>query len=129
MSELAGDYHFKNTFCVEYIEDDSTSLIKGYSYRAREGIGLYEGKYYICELNTYYPKELFKFIGYRKSSPDSHYKKSVEPIDIIEAFKLNFNLGNVVKYVCRANYKENKKEDLRKALWYLNREFNKIDNE
>jgi len=30
---------------------------------------------------------------------DKHYKKKVEPIELIEALDLNFNLGNVVKYV------------------------------
>lgn len=53
---------------------------------------------------------------------DKHYKKEVEPIDLIEAFELNFNLGNAVKYIARCNYKGNKKEDLRKALYYLKRE-------
>lgn len=56
---------------------------------------------------------------------DQHYKKKVEPIDLIEAFELNFNLGNVIKYVSRCEHKGNKKDDLRKALWYLNREIEK----
>jgi len=49
----------------------------------------------------------------------------IEAIDVIEAFGLNFNLGNVVKYVLRAGRKSaNKTEDLRKAVWYLEREIN-----
>lgn len=39
---------------------------------------------------------------------------------IIEDFKLGFCLGNVVKYVLRAENK-NRVEDLRKAAWYLQR--------
>ena len=58
---------------------------------------------------------------------DIHYKKEVEPIDLIEAFDLNFNLGNCVKYIARCNHKGSKQEDLRKALYYLNREFNGVD--
>jgi len=54
-------------------------------------------------------------------SEDKHYKKEVEPIDLIEAFELDFNAGNVIKYVCRAKFKGNEKDDLRKARYYLNR--------
>ena len=39
--------------------------------------------------------------------------------DFIKAKKLSYELGNVVKYVSRAEYKANKVEDLRKARWYL----------
>ena len=53
----------------------------------------------------------------------SHYKVGgIETIDFIEAKKLGYNLGNVVKYITRADYKGNKLEDLRKAQWYLTRE-------
>lgn len=45
----------------------------------------------------------------------------IEVIDFIEAKKLGYNLGNVVKYIARADYKGNKLEDLRKAQWYLTR--------
>lgn len=59
----------------------------------------------------------------------SHYKKTtIEAIDVIEDWNLNFNLGNVVKYIARAPYKNNAKEDLVKALWYLAREINKNEN-
>jgi Protein of unknwon function (DUF3310) len=52
-----------------------------------------------------------------------HYKAGgIETIDFIEAKKLNYNLGNVVKYLTRADLKGNRKQDLEKALWYLNRE-------
>jgi hypothetical protein len=52
-----------------------------------------------------------------------HYKMGgIETIDFIEAKNLNYNLGNVVKYITRAEYKGNKIEDLKKAQWYLNRE-------
>jgi hypothetical protein len=45
-----------------------------------------------------------------------------EAIKVIEAWDLNFHLGNVVKYISRAGKKsENSIEDLKKAEWYLNR--------
>jgi hypothetical protein len=35
---------------------------------------------------------------------------------------MNFNLGNVIKYTLRAGKKLDGVEDLKKAVWYLNRE-------
>ena len=58
-----------------------------------------------------------------------HYRSDtgLEAIDVIEAWDLNFNLGNVVKYVCRAGLKDksDREEDLQKAMWYLTRELSK----
>ena len=52
----------------------------------------------------------------------AHYKVGgIETIDFIEAKNLGYNLGNVVKYITRADHKGNKLEDLRKAQWYLTR--------
>lgn len=59
----------------------------------------------------------------------SHYNKGkFEVIDVIEDWKLGFNLGNAVKYIARAEYKENKLQDLEKAKWYLEREIKVIKN-
>ena len=64
----------------------------------------------------------------KKPAPDNvnhpaHYKVGgIETIDFIEAKKLSYNLGNVVKYITRADHKGNTIEDLQKARWYLNRE-------
>lgn len=53
----------------------------------------------------------------------AHYTTGgIETIDFIEAKQLNYNLGNVVKYITRADHKGNRIEDLRKAKWYLERE-------
>lgn len=57
----------------------------------------------------------------------AHYKAGgVETIDFIEAKGLNYHLGNVVKYITRADHKGNRKEDLLKAQWYLNREIARL---
>ena len=50
-----------------------------------------------------------------------------EAIKVIEAWGLNFHLGNVVKYISRAEKKGNKIQDLRKAQWYLNRYLDAIE--
>jgi hypothetical protein len=53
----------------------------------------------------------------------THYTTGgIETIDFIEAKKLGYNLGNVVKYITRSGLKGNQLEDLRKAQWYLSRE-------
>lgn len=56
----------------------------------------------------------------------SHYRKDTgfEAIDVIEAWQLNFNLGNAVKYISRNGLKDPDKyiEDLEKARWYIERE-------
>jgi hypothetical protein len=58
-----------------------------------------------------------------------HYKTGgVETIDFIEAKKLDYNLGNVVKYITRADHKGDKYEDLCKARWYLNRAIANVSN-
>lgn len=59
----------------------------------------------------------------------AHYKScTMEVIDIIEEFNLNFNLGNVIKYILRAEKKGNLKIDLKKAQWYLKREIEQGNN-
>ena len=54
-----------------------------------------------------------------------HYisKVGLESIDVIEAFELNYRLGNAVKYILRYGKKsQHPTEDLKKARWYLDRE-------
>jgi len=61
------------------------------------------------------------------NSPAHYITGGVETIDFIEAKSLNYNLGNVVKYVSRSDYKGKKLEDLKKAQWYLNREISNLE--
>lgn len=62
------------------------------------------------------------------SSTPPHYQGTIQPIDLINAQDLNFNLGNVVKYVCRAGKKqgENILSDLEKAKDYINFEIERV---
>jgi hypothetical protein len=53
--------------------------------------------------------------------PPHYTTGGMETIDFIEAKRLSFHLGNVVKYVVRAEHKGNKVQDLMKADWYLKR--------
>ena len=59
-----------------------------------------------------------------------HYggaESAYEAIKVIEAWRLGFCLGNVVKYISRAGKKGSKVEDLKKAQWYLAREIEKLE--
>lgn len=58
--------------------------------------------------------------GDQVNHPDHYTQFPVEVIEITE--RLNFCMGNVVKYVLRADYKGKPIEDLKKARWYLDRE-------
>lgn len=54
-----------------------------------------------------------------------HYNMGgVEAMDVIDAWELDFCLGNVLKYIARVGRKPgtNGIEDLKKARWYLDRE-------
>jgi hypothetical protein len=52
-----------------------------------------------------------------------------EAIKVIDAWDLDFCLGNTVKYISRAGKKNTDKEleDLKKALWYLQHKINTIE--
>lgn len=54
--------------------------------------------------------------------PEHYQGETIEVIDVIDDFKLNFNLGNVIKYVLRSGRKDDEIEDLQKAKFYLERE-------
>jgi hypothetical protein len=62
--------------------------------------------------------------------PPHYTSTGIEVIDVIEAFELNFRLGNTTKYILRAGRKGNaakRIEDLKKGLWYLAREIEKSE--
>jgi hypothetical protein len=50
-----------------------------------------------------------------------------EAIKVVEAWGLDFCLGNVVKYISRAGKKGDALEDLKKARWYLDREIMNLE--
>lgn len=57
----------------------------------------------------------------------SHYRSHPSGVECIQITEhMSFNLGNAIKYIWRADLKENLKEDLMKAMWYLNREMERV---
>ena len=56
-----------------------------------------------------------------------HYRAHASGVECIEITEhMNFCLGNAVKYIWRASLKKDAVEDLNKAVWYVNREINRI---
>lgn len=68
------------------------------------------------------PRPTFIPIPDHVNHPNHYQGRTFEVIDIIEDYELNFNLGNAIKYILRCDKKENKKQDIEKAIWYLQRE-------
>ena len=60
------------------------------------------------------------------TGPTYYRRGSIQVWDFIRDQGLNFHLGNAIKYICRAGYKEDRKADLRKAIHYLQ---NELENE
>jgi len=59
-----------------------------------------------------------------------HYEtgKDYDIIDVCKDYALNFNRGNILKYVARAGKKQDELQDLRKALDYLQREIDYLED-
>ena len=55
----------------------------------------------------------------KSEGPDYYQRGNIEVWDFIRDQSLNYHLGNVIKYVCRAGYKDNDLKDLKKAAHYL----------
>ena len=70
--------------------------------------------------------------NYLKSAVNpSHYKAHPSGIECIQVTEhMSFNLGNAIKYIWRAGLKDATKQDLEKAIWYINREIKRkgLDN-
>ena len=65
-------------------------------------------------------------MGDSVNHPKHYNVGKIEVIDAIEDWKLGFHLGNAVKYIARADYKGRRLEDLKKAVWYLERKIKQL---
>ena len=61
----------------------------------------------------------------KTDGPDYYQRGNIEVWDFIRDQNLNYHLGNVIKYICRAGYKDDDLKDLKKAAHYL---LNEIEN-
>jgi len=73
-----------------------------------------------------YDYELLKMEHDNVNHP-KHYTQHPSGIECIEITEhMGFNLGNAIKYIWRAFLKDDPIENLRKAVWYINREIARI---
>ena len=79
----------------------------------------------IIRANKYLNKNNETIPSDNVNNPTHYNTGTIEVITVIEDWKLNFNLGNAIKYIGRCEHKNNKKEDIKKAIWYLERELKK----
>ena len=47
--------------------------------------------------------------------------RTIEPIDVIEDWRLGHHLACALKYIARCHRKYNTSQDINKAIWYLER--------
>ena len=118
---------------------------QGFSYDTKKQRGFCYacGKYY-AEENM--DKDLGDE-GFQLTHPDlnntdnivvkpSHYTQyNIEPVTFIMENRLSFEIGNIVKYACRAghkmypdqDYKQSRITDLRKVMRYAEMEINRLE--
>jgi hypothetical protein len=58
--------------------------------------------------------------------PSYYTRGTIEVWDFIRDQELNYFLGNAIKYICRAGYKDSRIEDLQKAITYLEKELENV---
>lgn len=63
------------------------------------------------------------------NAPDHYRVGGVDTLDFIEAKELNFRLANAVKYLVRCEHKGSKIADLKKAIFYIQREIDKSESQ
>ena len=58
-----------------------------------------------------------------------HYTNHPSGIECIQITEhMGFCLGNAIKYLWRADLKNDAVEDMKKAIWYINREIERREN-
>jgi nucleoside 2-deoxyribosyltransferase len=91
------------------------------SYHATEVVHDIDDAMLAVQAHDHFKGEIPENAGDPVNHPDHYTHGGIEVIDFLKAKGLDrdFCLGNVVKYVARANFKGRTLEDLRKAQWYL----------
>ena len=128
-----------NAYCNNWVDDEcimgcrckigdkdcSEYNIKELLYEINKIKGIVEG----ISIKNNEPKIMFEIEEKEMVNHPSHYNMGkYEAIDVIEDWNLNFNLGNAVKYISRAGHKDDIVQDLKKSLWYIDREIQRLEN-
>ena len=61
----------------------------------------------------------------------AHYggDTTYEVIKVIDAWGLSFSLSTAIKYIARAHKKGNPRQDLLKAIWYIEHELTRLEKQ
>lgn len=116
----------KTTQCIHTVLDDLTQEIRrcrNVAYGDKDECWRHEGKAQefmdaqepIAQMA---PTHALSSVNH----PPHYNHGKIEAIAVIEDWNLNFNMGNALKYLGRADHKGKPIEDLKKAIWYLQRE-------
>lgn len=125
--------HFKNAKEVKCVWDNKIYNISNWQIK-KDGSGYFAEKHpnakipFYCGLfgiGEYY--KYAEIVSYKDTKPN-HYPQGYDVIDFVKDNELNFNEGNVIKYVVRARKKGGHIEDLKKAKDYLEREIKHYEN-
>ncbi len=105
----------KVTFSVRDASEENTS-----------NNGLFEKAFWDCaDCQIFFREDsgsnFDAFVNKNRANFSDIEGRSIEPIDVIESWKLGYHIGNVLKYISRASRKDCEKTDLEKALFYLDR--------
>jgi hypothetical protein len=83
---------------------------------------------------NYWDEECFELVNDKSKEVDlinlpPHYTVGgIDTLDYIEAKGLNMRLGNAIKYISRCDHKGSKISDLKKAIFYIQREIDKSED-
>lgn len=122
------------------LEDTIVDVLyrNGIEYRAEAGRLVWEhqqlpgdiiGYRFPSEGDVFHKKSIVKNTIHDPVNHPKHYTNHPSGIECIQITEhMGFNLGNAVKYIWRADLKLDALEDLRKAVWYINREIAKRES-
>ena len=117
-----------NGFCTLYNKDCNTCDKVCMQYEVTELLDAIDKLKPTTIINKE-PKIKFETSEKEMVNHPRHYNMGkYEAIDVIEDWNLNFNLGNAVKYISRAGHKDDIVQDLKKSLWYIDREIQRLEN-
>lgn len=93
-----------------------------------DNLGIKLKEFYQCA--GYHDGKMFELVDPNKFDDvvnhPTHYTAHPSGVECITVTEhMGFNLGNAVKYIWRADLKNDAIEDLKKAAWYINREIEK----
>lgn len=121
----------------ESIKEKLNDNMENYHNSSRNGYSIFDGTYIATKEDTYQNGESSYATSVNTQTcendsvnhPEHYTYGKIECIDYITDKQFDFCLGNAVKYITRAGHKQDAIEDLRKAIWYIEKEIEVLQNE